>query len=742
MDPGRAGEDDLTEEGPRTANLFGGSGFGPGAPADPLEPTQPLSGPGASTGPDPETQALSGPRTPPQTPPSDWAHASVGPTGEVTEAAELPQPVPGAEFLGRYLVEKRIGVGGMGEVWLVRHLALDTPRALKLITANVATNPEIRARFRREARIMARLSHPHAVAVHDARFAHDGAFIEMEFIRGRSLNQFLMPGRPMPPAWTARILGQLCDVLQAAHANGVVHRDLKPSNLMLLDDRPPGREFLKVLDFGIAKILGPHEGDAEDLSTRTGAALFTPQYASPEQVIGGEVDTRGDLYAIGVLLYELLTGSRPFSGHIHGVMYHHLHTPPPPFAETNPAVAVPPGVEALVLRCLAKRPEDRPQTARELIEEFRREGGDWLNSPWAGDPSDDVTEPAPGGTTLGHRPDTGAATQALTAPVRPTSTATLPAAQAVAAPAPVTRRRPRRKLAAAMGATLLVGATGLGVFLLNRKPAGPRIPEGYARENPTTLVRKSDGVHFHLIPGGNFVMGHDPEAGGPGPRDALAPQEVGLGPFYLQEYEVTNAELTAYFQDRHIRPDNRPPRWSRRVAELRAEGVDPDRYPAVGMTHELAASFAEWAGGRLPTEAEWEYAARSGGKRRAYVWGDAPAPNPRLANINSVGDRPEGVAPPGTYSRDRTEQGIADMTGNVREWCLEGWLGSPGQAPAEKAATPGHVLRGGSYLSWPDESYTTGPPRPRPESQTAQDLEEDGSARDLGFRVALPVKRD
>ncbi len=309
MDPGPTRDDEPTENASQTMNLFGAQ-TDAGTEQDWIsEPPPRLE----------ETRPLSVPPTP----------ASTAPTGETTEPVELPQPVPGSEFLGRYLVDRRLGVGGMGTVWLVHHLALDTPRALKLITANVATNPEIRARFRREGRIMAKLSHPHAVAVHDARFASDGAFIEMEYIRGRSLNQLQTPGKPMPPAWIARVLEQLCDVLQAAHDHGVVHRDLKPSNLMLLDDREPGREFLKVLDFGIAKILGAMDGDPEDVSTRTGAGLFTPQYASPEQIQGIEVDTRGDLYAVGVLLYEFLAGARPFSGHVHGVLYHHLHTAPP-----------------------------------------------------------------------------------------------------------------------------------------------------------------------------------------------------------------------------------------------------------------------------------------------------------------------------------------------------------------------------------------------------------------------------
>ncbi|MBX6316183.1 MAG: serine/threonine protein kinase, partial [Isosphaeraceae bacterium] len=276
----------------------------------------------------------------------------------------------GMILFGRYRIVRKLGQGGMGSVWLVRHLELDALRALKLIDPRIAADPQVRGRFKREAQLMARLDHPHAASVHDARLTQGAAFIEMEYIRGQSLSRLLTPGGPMPLDWTGRVLEQLCDVLQAAHDRGIVHRDLKPSNMMLVEDRPPGKEFLKVLDFGIAKILSPDGTSPDDLTTRSGAALFTPQYASPEQVIGGAIDTRSDLYSVGVILYELLTGYRPFAGP--HVTYQHLSTPAPRFAERNPAVVVPPEIEQLVLRCLAKNPAERPQSARELFEEFQR----------------------------------------------------------------------------------------------------------------------------------------------------------------------------------------------------------------------------------------------------------------------------------------------------------------------------------------------------------------------------------
>jgi serine/threonine-protein kinase len=197
---------------------------------------------------------------------------------------------------------------------------------------------------------------------------HEVAFIEMEYVRGQSLNQVLVPGQPMPLDWVVHLLDQLCDVLQAANDEGIIHRDLKPPNLMLVDGKQPGSKVLKLLDFGIAKIREV----ADDVRTVSGSFMGTPLYSSPEQIMGEQVDARSDIYSVGLILYELLTGYRPFDGSIKAIIYKHTMVPPPPFAEVNPDVHVPPAVEAVVLKCLAKDPAQRPQSPRELVEAFRR----------------------------------------------------------------------------------------------------------------------------------------------------------------------------------------------------------------------------------------------------------------------------------------------------------------------------------------------------------------------------------
>ena len=317
--------------------------------------------------------------------------AGTGATYDTVEAEG--QFREGQLIFNRYIVQREIGRGGMGAVWLVKHRELDADRALKVIVARISYDAHARSRFRLEAQVMASFHHPNAVVVHDARLTEsDVAYIDMEFVQGRSLAEELRKGVPMPLEWTARILDQLCDVLQLAHNKKIVHRDLKPANLMLLlEGYGPGREQMKVLDFGIAKILTDAEDTAAGPKTMTGVFLGTPFYASPEQA-DGRADTRSDIYSVGVILYEFLTGYRPFNGPAARVLVDVITKPPPPFSEINPDVHYPPEVEALVMQCLAKEPGARPQTAREVAERFRAAAlphslvgpglkGDWHQKP-------------------------------------------------------------------------------------------------------------------------------------------------------------------------------------------------------------------------------------------------------------------------------------------------------------------------------------------------------------------------
>jgi serine/threonine-protein kinase len=276
----------------------------------------------------------------------------------------------GRVFLGRYETIRLLGEGGMGQVYLARQLDLGRQVVVKVMHDHIAADPKFCERFQRETLLMARFQHPFAVTLYDASINDpQGPCIVMEYVRGVTLDTVLQRNNRLTPVRVGRILGQLCEVLQAAHTEGIIHRDLKPANLMVVDPDTP-YEHLKVMDFGLAKLLQSFDMKA---ITQAGGdfAIGTPGYMCPEQAKGEEMDHRGDLYSVGVILYELLTGKLPFSGSsTMDVLIAHATEPAPSFSKFGAANLVPPSIEAVVQSCLAKQPAQRPPNARELSERF------------------------------------------------------------------------------------------------------------------------------------------------------------------------------------------------------------------------------------------------------------------------------------------------------------------------------------------------------------------------------------
>ncbi len=274
----------------------------------------------------------------------------------------------GRVFLGRYEVTRLLGEGGMGRVYLARQTDLGRQVVVKVMHEHIAADAKFRDRFQRETLLMARFHHPNAVTLYDASLSDPcGSCIVMEYVKGINLETLLAKNGRMTSPRVARVIGQLCEVLQAAHDEGIIHRDLKPANLMIAEPDTP-RERVKVMDFGLAKLV---EEDYTHKVTDTNVdfAVGTPGYIAPEQVRGESMDHRGDLYSVGVMMYELLTGRLPFQGASSmDILLAHATEQPPSFAELGLKGAHPPQVEELVLHLLAKDPDDRPQSARELAE--------------------------------------------------------------------------------------------------------------------------------------------------------------------------------------------------------------------------------------------------------------------------------------------------------------------------------------------------------------------------------------
>jgi len=272
--------------------------------------------------------------------------------------------VIGGELDGRYRILSRIGEGTMGEVYLVEHLGLGRKEALKVLRSAM-DKPSLVTRFRREARATNRLQHPNIVAIHDFGRLPDGRFyIASEYLEGDSLDGVLRRLGALPVARALAILIQLADAIDHAHLRGVIHRDLKPANLMMVERRGQG-DHIKVLDFGVAKILAPDETDMI-LTTGQGEIFGTPAYMAPEQVTAKADDPRIDIYALGCVAYEMVTGVPPFSGRPLEIMSQHLSVAPRRPSEVAPQASIPRRLDEIILRCLKKNPAERFDTGADL----------------------------------------------------------------------------------------------------------------------------------------------------------------------------------------------------------------------------------------------------------------------------------------------------------------------------------------------------------------------------------------
>jgi serine/threonine-protein kinase len=259
----------------------------------------------------------------------------------------------------------------MGKVYLARQLDLGRDVVVKVMHEQIAADSKFRDRFQRETLLMARFQHPGAVTLYDASLDDPGGpCIVMEYVKGTNLESLLAKNGRMSAPRVGRIVGELCEVLQAAHDEGIIHRDLKPANLMIIEPDTP-RERIKVMDFGLAKLVEGEPGTRKVTDTNVDFAVGTPGYICPEQVRGEEMDHRGDLYSVGIMMYELITGRLPFNGPTSmDILLAHATEYAPSFAEIGLTGWVPREIEELVFDTLAKDPQERPQTARELAERY------------------------------------------------------------------------------------------------------------------------------------------------------------------------------------------------------------------------------------------------------------------------------------------------------------------------------------------------------------------------------------
>jgi serine/threonine protein kinase len=389
------------------------SGPASGTPPDSLTPGVP---PWAPNSPDSPAEAAPRPAAPPASAPAIPVNpppAAVPYVSDVSATMRLipvpppstpPPPVPvmvatpppmaGERFIGKYRVKGELGRGGMGAVYLAEQPGLGREVAIKELIQSAATDPIALKRFLQEAQVMARTSHPNLVQVHDLELSGETNYIVLEFVRGKSLREWINGG-PIPPPQVFAVMHGVLQALDYAHKHAIVHRDMKPENVLLSDDG-----MVKVADFGIARLTD--DTGVGGTATKTGTTVGTPQYMSPEQVASSKVDGRSDLYSAGIMFYELVAGEPPFTaGESDGpftLMAKHVQAPPKPPSLHRPGLD--PELEEAILKSISKRPEDRFQTGQEFDDVISRLA-DRLFPGWQRslEPGADLSKMVPGATT-------------------------------------------------------------------------------------------------------------------------------------------------------------------------------------------------------------------------------------------------------------------------------------------------------------------------------------------------------
>lgn len=681
----------------------------------------------------------------------------------------------------RYLLERRLGEGGMGIVYKAEHKHLKKPRAIKIIRHELVGNdPSFTRRFHQEAMTAAAIKHPNIIDVSDFGFLEETIpYIVMEFVEGISLQELMTREGRFTPEKALEYMQVIASAVAAAHAHGIVHRDLKPLNIMIQSGRS-AQEQVRILDFGLAKIKSDLFGSF--VGAKTTGIIGSPYYMAPEQWSDEEADKRCDIYSLGIMLHQMLTGDVPFKGSgIPAIMKKHLMSPPPPLALPGSGISV--ELEKVVHHALEKEPDKRTASAEDFIDELekavtgiggakakkrtrktkpatgtRRKPGDAgrietdsLGAGVLAEPVRDETDSLSAGVGAISQPENSAgriSVPELDTIVAPVARAEIEEAPVSVEPAPATvsqsdllRREieEARRIAEAKairefeqsGEAPPVGSSSYGGSSLPQ-PKTPTLPGrvidgqdsivnvllgkkyvvpiaagvlivgllvlfplvyfrgGTEQPPPVTTAQPAKPVReMILIQGGDFIMGSNSSG-----EEQKGEHRVNVPSFFIDKYEVTNAEYAEF-----LKATGRPApatdvnsAWDGNVLR-----VGRERWPVCNVSPKDAEEFARWLSNRdgvvyrLPTEEEWEFAARNGSQGTLFPWGNSWV-NGR-ANVNQA-ESPREV---GSFPDGATKNGVMDMIGNVWEWTASKasyYDGSRVKADMVNA----RVMRGGSYV--------------------------------------------
>ncbi len=637
-------------------------------------------------------------------------------------SADVPEPLSSPDPQ-RYEVLAQLGVGGMGIVLKARDRETGEIVALKVLKTEIAAQPELIERFKNELRLARRITHRNVCRIYDFYRNADSSFFSMEYVEGESLRKVLDRFGALGVRSGTRIGRQICEGLREAHAQGIVHLDLKPENLMIDDSGN-----VKLMDFGLAHLV------AEDSTVAAG----TPSYMAPEQAEGLPVDQRSDIYALGLVLFELFTGFAPFTGDTPiAVALKHIQQVPVNPREIDKTL--PDYIAEGILFCLEKDPAKRFQSIEEVQAAMFPESADTVApSPrfrWAdrraaaGVLTAVVLMVAVVFVTYGRESNPDAAIQASASPVSDSEFAAFRMAEllnSTDAWNAYLHDYPAGELATAAHqrlARLEAPVEAKPEKTVNNAPAEPLKPKPEEPAKP----KWSGFFDAAAIPSGVFLMGNDDGRGDESPR-----HQVRLNDFRLSRAEITNRQYVAFLDETgHQRP--RAPGFAKNYL------LDYPDLPVVNVSFDDVTDFCNWAAAkfgvtvRLPTEAEWEYAAQARRPNSLYPWGqESPMDwarykgNAPAQEIPTVG---ANVFPANGY-------GLFNMNGNVWEWVSDYYSKdyykiAPLREPTGPDTGTRHVLRGGSWGD--DETQLTNSRRANRDSREFSDQ--------VGFRVVIDPNR-
>lgn len=612
------------------------------------------------------------------------------------------------EIISHYRIITKLGAGGMGEVYLAEDTKLNRKVAVKFLQLNSLENEQAKQRFIREAKVVAMLDHPNICGIYEVDNNDDSTFIVMQYIEGETLADRVRRS-PLELNDVLDIGEQVIDALAEAHSCGIIHRDIKPHNVMLT---PRGK--VKVLDFGLAKLFHQSKSSNTDAETEInltspGLVMGTVAYLSPEQALGEALDGRSDIFSFGILLYEITTGRHPFkTDSVTGTIAAILTRQPPPLSKFRKHIPL--ELQEIVNKALAKSKELRYQTAMDLASNLKQLREQLSSS----QPKHGII--APDINLLSNPVSDEKQTEPLVTP-NANDVQTTPLLKRRIDLMFTLFRQPRLSCAVniAISICLLIFVSSVALLIWNMEGSAPVLqqpPTSIGVEQPA--LPSPAGLQF--VPEGKFTMGND---------DSKNPFErpehlVLVDSFFIDRFEVTIEE---YY--RFIKATDYPvPRnWSDEWKKGKFNSQEA-KLPVTYVSWIDAQAYAEWAGKRLPTEAEWEHAAR-GADKRLYPWGNEFRTN--YANVKGLLKQGQ-LSPVDSYPRDVSPFGVHDMAGNVSEWTSSAAAPYPGSKARYR---PGIIVRGGNFAETQEGAMTT----------TRRIVQRDEKLPYVGFRCAKSLPR-